>query len=200
MPKLYAALSDPELIEKFRNGDIKAYNTLFDRYIDKMVGFTYSLLKDAEIARELVMDVMLRLWQKKGDIVVETELGPYLFKSLKNAVYNHLRKGRIITQPLEGYNEEGVGASQAADEPLLYKEMTRLYKEKLDSLPAQRRKIFHLSREKNMSYEEIAKELNLSVHTVRNQMSSSLQYLRKHLGKFEKALPFILVAFLISKP
>lgn len=181
-------LSDQELLNRCRLNDEKAFNLLFDRYFKLLYSFGYGLIQNEDIAKELAMDVMLRLWQKKGDLIVENELLPYLFRSVKNAVYNHWRKARIITQPLEIFEDNLENSSPSADSNLVFKELEKSYNDILNNLPEQRRKIFHLSRNENLSYAEIAEKMNLSVHTVRNQMSSSVRYFRKHFGDISKIL------------
>ncbi|MCQ6959301.1 sigma factor [Mucilaginibacter aquariorum] len=50
---------------------------MFRRYFTKLYRYALSFTKEEEIAEELVMDVMLSLWLKKGDIVVKDDLSPY---------------------------------------------------------------------------------------------------------------------------
>lgn len=185
-------MTDRQLLEACSLNDERAYNQLFDRYFKQLYGFSLSLLKDSGVAKELAMDVMLRLWQKRGVIQAEQGLRAYLFRSIRNAVYNHLRKTRIITQPLDYFSEDSKDADLAADSRLLAAELETLYAKKLKELPEQRRKIFQLSRDENLTYNEIAERMNLSIHTVRNQMSSSLQFFRKHLSDHHESLLFFL--------
>lgn len=191
MNKSLNLLSDQELLDQCRLNDERAFNMLFDRYFKRLYTFGYGLVQDEDLSKEIAMDVMLRLWQKKGDLVVENQLLPYLFRSIKNAVYNHWRKARIITQPLELFEDSLENSVPAADSNLVMKELEHSYEDFLNNLPEQRRKIFHLSRNENLSYAEIAERLNLSVHTVRNQMSSSVQYFKKHFEDISKILIII---------
>lgn len=191
MNKSLNLLSDQELLNKCKLNDERAFNALFDRYFKRLYSFGYGLVQDEETAKEIAMDVMLRLWQKKGDIVIAEELLPYLFRSIKNAVYNHWRKNKIITHSLELFEDNLENSSPSADWNLEFKELEKQYTDFLNEMPEQRRKIFHLSRNENLSYAEIADQLNLSVHTVRNQMSSSVRYFRKHMGDISKVILII---------
>lgn len=191
MNKSLHLLSDQELLNKCKLNDERAFNALFDRYFKRLYTFGFSLVQDEDVAKEIAMDVMLRLWQKKGDLVIETELLPYLFRSVKNATYNYWRKAKIITQPLEIFEDSLDNSFPSADSNLVFKELEKTYADYLNNLPEQRRKIFNLSRDENLSYAEIAEKLNLSVHTVRNQMSSSVRYFRKHFGDIPKILLLI---------
>ncbi|HWW41440.1 RNA polymerase sigma-70 factor [Pedobacter sp.] len=191
MNKSLNLLSDQELLNQCKLNDERAFNTLFDRYFKRLYNFGYGLIQDEDVAKEIAMDVMLRLWQKKGDLALENELLPYLFKSIKNAVYNYWRKAKIITHSLEVFEDSLQNAVPPADSNLEFKELEKQYADFLNEMPEQRRKIFHLSRNENLTYAEIADQLNLSVHTVRNQMSSSVRYFRKHMGDITKLIIII---------
>jgi RNA polymerase sigma-70 factor (family 1) len=199
MNKSLNLLSDQDLLDKCKLNDERAFNMLFDRYFKRLYGFGFGLIHDEDVAKEIAMDVMLRLWQKKGDLLVETQLLPYLFRSVKNAVYNHWRKAKLITEPLELFEDNLENSSPSADSRMVFKELEDTYTEFLNSLPEQRRKIFSMSRDENLSYAEIAERLNLSVHTVRNQMSSSLNHLRKNFEGYNNETMSLLIAIFLYK-
>jgi RNA polymerase sigma-70 factor (ECF subfamily) len=127
------------------------------------------------------MDVMLSLWKKKGNIKVEQDLKAYLFRCIKNAIYNHYRKKILPTVSLEFIPEDHGLTSKGADYELDSKELEKIYREKLGQLSPQRRKVYEMSREEDMTYSEIARDMDLSVNTVENYMVASLSFFRKHL-------------------
>ncbi|PYF75201.1 RNA polymerase sigma-70 factor [Pedobacter nutrimenti] len=181
MAKTIEDLSDRLLLEKYSQGNTSAYNVLFKRYYDSLYRFALKNVKDSFAAEELTMDVMLGLWKKKGDIFVEDDLKAYLFRSVKNAVYNHYRKKLLPTVPLEIVRDEQLLSGKAADHELQSRELESVYRQKLEQLSPQRRRVYELSREQNMSYAEIAKDMDLSVNTVENYMVASLSFFRKQL-------------------
>lgn len=193
--KFYTGLSDQQLLDAFQSGDLRAYEFLFDRYFKRIYGFAFSLLKDSETARELAMDVMIRLWKKKGEIHLEQGLQPYLFKSVRNSIYNHLRKSQILTHSLDAYPDYHENTADSADAAYLYSELKEVFAEKLEGLSPQRRRIFEFSRMEDLTYAEIAEKMSLSVSTVRNQMSATLKYFRKQMAEYQEVSVFI---FLIS--
>lgn len=196
----YKDLPDHILLEKFRENDIKAYDALFFRYFRKIHAFAKSSVRDDETAKELAMDVMVRLWQKKGEIVIQTDLNAYLYQSIRNALYNNWKRKAIIISPLANLPESFEPIAQTADHELNCKELQQYYQEKLNQLSPQRKEVFKMSREQNMSYAEIADHLNLSVHTVRNHVSASLQYFREHLNEFATLLlPVISLLTLLKR-
>lgn len=158
-----------------------AYNVLFKRYYRPLYGYALKNVKEHTVAEELCMDVMLGLWKKKGALEIENDLKAYLYRSIKNAIYNHYRKKILSTVPLEQVTEQASPVSPPADHELQHRELENMYQQKLNKLSPQRRKVYQLSREENMSYAEIAKDMDLSVNTVENYMVASLHFFRQQL-------------------
>lgn len=187
-------LPDELLLEKQREGNAAAYNILFKRYYDSLYKYALKNVKDSFTAEELTMDVMLRLWEKKGEIEVLNDLKAYLFRSIKNAIYNHYRKKILTTVPLE--TDEVVRTLISADDALQTKELNQFYLQKLAQLSPQRRQVFQMSREENMTYPEIAKNMNLSVNTVENYMVATLRYFRKEIKEHADFIIVLLISII----
>jgi len=183
MSKITNDLSDKILLEKYRSGNTVAYNVLFKRYYNALFNFALKNLKESCVAEELVMDVMMGLWKKKGEIIIEEDLKAYLYRSVKNAIYNHYRKKILPTVSLELVRDHLTLTSVAVDHELNSKELENFYRQKISQLSPQRRRVYELSRDQDMSYAEIAKNMDLSVNTVENYMVASLSYFRKQLNE-----------------
>ncbi|WP_316822463.1 RNA polymerase sigma-70 factor [Pedobacter gandavensis] len=198
MSKTFNALGDKILLEKYSQGNTMAYNVLFKRYYSPLYGYALKNVKEAAVAEELTMDVMLGLWKKKGEITIVNDLKGYLYRSIKNAIYNHYRKKILSTIPLEQITETGIPASRPADHELQCKELDHMYQQKLNELSPQRRKVYQMSREENMTYAEIARDMDLSVNTVENYMVASLHFFRQQL-KEHADLTLIFITILIIR-
>lgn len=195
MVKTIKELSDTVLLAKFSEGNHAAYNVLFKRYYDALFRYASKNVKTTCIAEELTMDVMMSLWKKKGAIAVEDNLKAYLYRCIKNAIYNHYRKKILPTVALELVPEDLALTSKPADYDLDSAELERVYRHQLNQLSPQRRRVYELSREENMSYADIAKSMDLSVNTVENYMVASLGFFRKQL---KEHADFTLLSILIS--
>jgi len=172
--------------------------TLFNRYYNKIFSFSNYLLKNSEIAKEISMDVMLKLFEKNNSISLEDgqNLKPYLFRATKNAVLNHLRSVKIFTSSIDDNPSiHGLCDDSLTDAAMDLKELEAKISYVVNKLPEQRKKIFILSREEELTYAEIAERLNISVHTVRNQMAASLQFLRKELQGVNSLYLLFLISF-----
>lgn len=174
-------ISDQLLLTQWRNGDAAAYDALFKRYYTPLINYARRNVKDEMVAEELVMDVMLRVWKKEGDINIPAGFRRYLLSAVRNAIFNHYR---VKVPQLLSLDEMPAGASplsKAPDELIYETELSQIYETVVSRLPEKRQRVFRLSREENLTYAEIANKLDLSVNTVENYMSASLASCRKSL-------------------
>lgn len=190
--------SDITLLLQCREGSETAFNILFRRYFTKLYNYTVSLTKDSVIAEELVMDVMLNLWLKKGNIQIQNQLGPYLFRAMKNTLINHWRKKVLYTTSLEVTKGFDYADPQAADHGIISRELQNNYQQQLNSLSPQRKKVFELSRNQDMSHKEIANELNLSIKTVENHIGAVLAFLRRNMRSLSDSTLVTLLLLLLN--
>jgi RNA polymerase sigma-70 factor (family 1) len=185
-------LSDHSLLEQCRLGSEAAFNVLFRRYFNKLYQFSLKLIKDEAVVESLVLDLMLQLWQKSDQLDQSLNIAPYLFTAMKNKVFNHTRKKYLQTVPLEELTNQYPTVS--ADGELEARELAAVYQSMVAQLSPQRKKVFQMSREQEMTHKEIATELQLSLNTVENHISASIRFLRQNL-KNHTDIAFVLVCY-----
>ncbi len=186
-------LSDHLLLERCRLGSEAAFNVLFRRYFNKLHQFSLKFIKDEAVAESLVLDLMLQLWQKSDQLDQSIDIAPYLFTAMKNRVFNNIRKKYLETVPLEELTNQCLTAV-SADGELEARELASVYQSMVEQLSPQRKKVFQMSREQDMTHKEIAIELQLSVNTVENHISASIRFLRQNL-KNHTDIAFVLVCY-----
>ena len=179
------ALSDHQLLEFCRNGNDKAFDIIFQRYFKPLYSLSLKYLRNPEVAEELVMDLMMWLWEKRTvDFCPDGNLKAYLFRAIRNSVISFFRKKTLATEPIDVYHEETMEDSRQADHNQVYSEIDNCFQQKLSELSPQRRKVYEMSREEEMTYPQIARKLNLSANTVKSHMSFSLNHLRKSMHEY----------------
>lgn len=189
-------LSDQQLLEYCRAGNDKAFDILFNRYFRPLYRLTLKYTSNAEIAEELVMDLMMWIWEKRNThICPEGNFSAYLFKAMRNSIISFFRKKTLQTEPIELFHEETVADSKLADHDLHSKGLEDCFQRKLNELSPQRRIVYQMSREQEMTYPEIARKLNLSKNTVKSHMSFSLNHLKKHLDQYLESSITVLFFF-----
>lgn len=186
------ALSNLSLLQKIREGDQQAFNVLFERYFNKLYKYTLHHTNNAPLAEELVMDLMLWIWNKKDSLEIKGDVSAYLHRAMKNAIYSHFRKKELLTSELEP-EELAIEAYQTASSGVAMREVEQEYHISLALLTPQRRKIFKMSRDEDMSHSQIARDLNLSVKTVEAHLSASLRFMRQ---RFKDYADFILLVII----
>lgn len=178
MVKSVAKLSDEELLSACGNNDQQAFNELFRRYAPKLYKQAVCYIKDTSVAEELMMDLMVDLWEKRHERKITGSLSAYLYRYMRNLIVDQLRKRLPNTTPLDVIAEYVFVDGKQADHGIAAAEAEKLYQAVLQELSPQRRRVFQLSREENLTYVEIAKEMNLSVNTVENYMVAALRAFR----------------------
>ena len=152
--------------------DMKAYKELYLLMFHNLHRFSCSLVKSKEVAEEIVSDVFIKLWQIRNQLNTIQNLKVYLYCITKNLSLNYLAKAsRNPSVQLEQIEVESVIEFKTPEDIYISNEIIRNLKLAIQELPPQCRIIFLLVRDQALSYKEVAKILNISVFTVRNQVA-----------------------------
>ena len=183
-------LTDNELYDLLRSGDIKSFDMIFDRFYPALCayGTQYVSLEDAE---NIVQDIMLWLWENRTDLIIETTLGTYLFRAVKNKCLTLINRGTIRSKVANAIQES---MRSHFDSPDLYvvENLVAHIDAALAELPPTYRQAFEMNRFQNKSYKEIAAILGLSPKTVDYRIQQALKRLRITLREFLPILGFLL--------
>ena len=175
--------SDKFLVKELINGNEKAFRKLFDSYRNDLYKFSLSMVCSEDHAEEIVQDVFMKIWIKRGSLNPEMSFKSYLFTITRNKTIKFLKKAANNRKLREAVFYGKQKFANSTDLYVRELELESLKQKALDKLSPRRRKIFEMSRNENKSYEEIADELGISISTVRNQMSTSLDILRDFILK-----------------
>ncbi|HEY4789466.1 MAG TPA: RNA polymerase sigma-70 factor, partial [Bacteroidales bacterium] len=67
-------LSDKEIWEKIKSDDKKSFRILFERYHDTLCLYSYGLVRNGNVAEEIVNDVFFRIWSRRGLIEINYDV------------------------------------------------------------------------------------------------------------------------------
>ena len=192
------SFTDKQLIERLVAGDGKAFDLLFEKYLHKLYLFATDNIGDKELAREMVMDVLLKLWQNRENLGHIKSPGAYLYSSVKHAIIDHYRKKSLQLTALEDLHHEVIAGHQA-DTDLIDSELQQALKDGVQYLSPQRRLIFEMKRDQDLSHKEIAEHLDLSAKTVENHMTAAISSLKTYLKKrAHLSIPAVLLLLLFK--
>ena len=166
------------IFKKIKEGNIEAFETLFRSYYDPLCRYAYQFVKNLETAEEIVQDMFYVLWKERQNLQIFTSVNGYLYRSVKNKSLQYIEKVKVRDDYRNNYSENSDIDTFTPQEELEYKELEQQIQEALYRLPERRQKIFRMNRMEGKKYNEIARELNISVKTVEAEISKVLRELR----------------------
>jgi len=170
-------ISDLQLMEQIRKGNVHALEVLFDRYYEPLCNFSFLMLKSVNHSEELVSDVFIRIWQNREKHTKVTYVKAYLYRSVRNAVISYLRKNKPEFSDIS--NHENYLKMEVTPETLMVRQdLRKAVGTAIDAMPLKTGLIFRLHKVDGMSYKEIASTLELSVKTIENHMGKALRFVR----------------------
>jgi RNA polymerase sigma-70 factor (family 1) len=173
--------NDLELIEGMKANRHQSYEALYNKYAGQLYIFTANKLHSKEVAEELVHDVFIRIWEKRAQINIQTNVAGYLFRMMRNEILQYLRGNKHKDLFIEEMITLEVRDNVQTDENIFLKEMETTLLTIIEGLPEKCRQIFIMSRENELTVKEIASQLNIADQTVKNQLTKALSVLRKEL-------------------
>lgn len=177
---------DRLLFSQIANGDETAYTSIFHQYTPKLYPYILKITKEEQLAKELLQETFLRLWINRDDLKKINNPSAWLFKIAANLCLQYLRTQAIRNQLKAKVFSKMKPGEYSAEAPSEKKELELLIHKAIASLPEKRKEIYLLSREQELSYQQIADKLGISVNTVKNQIGLSIKaiqtYLHQHTG------------------
>ena len=183
-------ITDRLIAEALREGRMEAYEMIFRQWYQPLCRFAHTLLPDPDEAEEVVQNVFVALWEKRTTIAIEGSVKAYIYRSVRNQCYNVLEHHRVRREHADHTLHLPSGAAPSAAEVLHGSELEQHIARAMQALPEQCRIVFEMSRFGDMSYAEIAAELDISVKTVENHIGKALRILRGELADY---LPVLLL-------
>jgi RNA polymerase sigma-70 factor (family 1) len=166
-------------ISAFREGNQRAFHFVFDHYFLPICFFANRLVPDRLIAEDIAQDIFVRLWEKHGDFNCEESIKAFLYISTRNACFNFIRQWERNKKQEASW----AFAWDEEDDHVLNKltvtEVLREVYAAVEELPPVCRRIMYLSYVEGLRNREIAEQMELSIHTVRNQKARGLYLLKK---------------------
>ncbi len=166
-------------LRALRDGEEWAYNRVYERYAFPVKDFLSTLIHNEEDAKELNHDLFLSLWTGRDKIVPERGIRGFLYMRAKNLAMNYFDSKKVAQKYVEFRKHNNIDFSWAPDQGMIGDEAQILVKIALRGMSERRRAIFTMRYEEGKSIEEIAAELNISISTVKNNLTTITKALRK---------------------
>lgn len=180
----YHTYTDQELVDLLRQGDRLAFTEIYERYAPKLYYQINQLLHDGDASQDLVQDIFIAVWNKALNIRAEANFAGYLYVAAQNSALKFMRKAHFHTDYLNSLAELEENLNEEYGEDYDVEVLYELIEKEINNLPAKMKTIFELSRKGNLSYKDIAAQLDIAENTVRKQVSNALKTIRGNVQKY----------------
>lgn len=181
-----------KLIIQCKNGNQRSFDELFHLYSGRIYRLAKNLRLEHNEAQEIVQDVFLIIWNRRSNLDPEKDFKAYIFKIAKSLIIKTFKKKSLHF----AYQNYVISKSQSLDfntEQLIdYHNLLEILENAIQSLPDGKKQIFLLSRNENLSNDEIALRLGISRRTVENQIYRTLKILKDRVRADESMLVLLL--------
>jgi RNA polymerase sigma factor (sigma-70 family) len=172
------SLTDNDIMEQVRDGQIEKTAILFERHHVRMFNFFLRLTGSAAISEDLVQEVFLRILKYRTTYQGQSKFSVWLYQIARNAHIDNLRKQKS-TFPIDDQFEEPETEDRSPGEFYEQKQDAALVQEALRRLPLKKREVLILSRYQNMKYKDIAELFGCHVGTIKAHVHRAV----KELGR-----------------
>lgn len=190
--KDYKLYSEYELLNAIRENDKMAFSEIFERFWNKAHKMAFSKTASNEVSEEIVQDVFLTIWIKRGSLNIEN-FYPYLYSCVRNRALNYIESQLAQEKKWNFYKQFIPHTERTTEESVEYDSLVEALEHGMNKLPVKSKRVFQLSRMEGRSVSEIAALLNLSEKAIEYHITQSLKRLRVHLKDFTTL--FILILF-----
>jgi RNA polymerase sigma-70 factor (ECF subfamily) len=181
---------DVRLMQLVAAGDTSAFEQLIERHQALVAGTVARMLGSNSDVEDIAQQVFIRVWKSARRYIPRAKFTTWLLKITRNLVFNELRRSKrhthISLQSEPGAEEVLLKDEKnpAPDASLLETELQRAIEEAIIQLPESQRMALVLRRYEQLSYEQIAEVLDLSVPAVKSVLFRARTELRTRLSKY----------------
>lgn len=186
---------DKVLVNRIKSGDASAFDEMVSRYWDRIFARVMQLLKNRQDAEEVTQDAFVRAHRGLEKFRGDSSFSTWLFQIATNLAHNKYwywwrRKRDASISFDQNISDEGAATlidiipAEGRDpyDELLSREFVDRVGECMPLLSLKHKEILTLRIADDMSYDEIAHKLNISIGTVKSRIARARNSLRNKLG------------------
>lgn len=179
--------TDEELIARFQDGDVYAFEQIVHRYKDPLINFIYHYLGDRIDAEDVIQETFLRVFKNKHLYRNIAKFSTWIYTIASNLAKTELRRRRrrrVLSLSQLGYDdrEYDVPDYYSVPDRIVGGEMKEaMIRKEIEALPVKFKEVVVLRDIKEFSYEEISQILNIPIGTVKSRVNRGRLRLQKKL-------------------
>jgi RNA polymerase sigma-70 factor, ECF subfamily len=190
-----ATLSDELLLDRFREGEARAFEELMRRHRTPIFHFILRSVKNPATADEILQDAWLRMIQGAREFQRASRFTTWAYTVARNLCIDHARKAvhrrhPSLDQPRGEDEGATLGDSVAANDPgadrsAIGQQLQLSLVGAIEALPTDQREVFVMREYSNLSFKEIADVVGAPENTVKSRMRYALERLQSSLAEYE---------------
>ena len=176
-------LPDEELLALCKEGNDEAFMALYERHKNRVLNYSYTILKDREQAWDALQETFMYVFRKVPTYQPTAKFTTLIYKVVKHVSLGLVKKQKRFTPIADGWEEEADGYSNPPQENLIQKDEAEMIEVVLDSLPAIYREVLYLKIREDLEYKEIADILDCPIGTVKSRLHNGWKKIKEKLEK-----------------
>lgn len=194
------SINEKRLLTELKNGSFHAFERLYNMYSGKLYNFIMRISSGNQyMAEEVVQSAFIRVWEVRERVEPESSFISFLCTIAKNLLMNMYQRQTVEYVYNEYLKNTGVDRDSQTDESIDLRFLNEYIDSLAEELPAQRKKIFILSKRQNYTNKEIAEMMGISESTVATQLSLAVKFMREQLMKHYDKIVALLFAFFVNE-
>jgi len=169
------------MAKKSKRLNQRSFEKLFKELFTPLVYHAYKVIKDYDIAKDIVHEAFIKLWNNRSNIEVDRNVKAYLYRTVYNLSLNYIRDNKKMSST-EDLLEADINPVEF-DYRVEAVELQEAIFKAIQSMPEKMRQAF-LYKYQGLKYKEIAEKMNISVKTVEVHISKAMKILREKLSDF----------------
>ncbi len=167
------------LMLSIKGGSSTALGQLMDLCWPELVRYAARQLQDVEIARDVVQEAFIQVWERRRSWRPRGSARAYLYRIVRHLVIDEKRRSGVRRRWMERQETADVPHPATPAEVLDARILADAFEAAVASLPERRREVFELVFQRGLTHAEAAAVMGISVPTVANQMSAALRAVRQ---------------------
>ena len=194
------SINEKRLLTELKNGSFHAFERLYNMYSGKLYNFIMRISSGNQyMAEEVVQSAFIRVWEVRERVEPESSFISFLCTIAKNLLMNMYQRQTVEYVYNEYLKNTGVDRDSQTEESIYLRFLNEYIDSLAEELPAQRKKIFILSKRQNYTNKEIAEMMGISESTVATQLSLAVKFMREQLMKHYDKIVALLFAFFVNE-
>ena len=173
-------IDDSELLYLVKNGDIRVFDELYNRYSGKLLNFIYKMVFDRMTAEDIMQDTFVKAFQNADKYDSQYRFSTWLYRIAANLSINEINKRKVRLNKKNFLSIENEEESNNPSQKVLKDETNQNLLSALSRLSVNHRAVLVMKFFQDLSYNEIAEILNISTGTVKSRIHYGIESLKSN--------------------